>query len=137
MGRKIVSDRIKKPWGTKYTKDLCEKVVKHHKQGGSMNSFVSVAGACKETLSQWRARYPEFDQACITAQSEYQKMLESILLAKLAGRPLDGFDPKKSDTACLIFALKTRCHQDYSEKNRLELENGKITINIDKDDDKL
>jgi len=137
MARRKASERIKKDWGTKYTKDLCDKVIKHHKQGGSITSFVAVAGASVETLSQWRIRFPEFDEACVKAQAEYQKMLESILFAKMAGKPLEGFDPKKSDTTCLIFALKTRCYRDYSEKNRLELENGKITINIDKDDDKL
>jgi hypothetical protein len=135
MPAKPASERNKKPWAkTKYKPELCDKVIKHHKQGGSMTSFVAIAGACIETLNQWRIRFPEFDQACILAQAEYQKLLESILFAKMSGRSLEGFDPKKSDTACLIFALKTRCYKDYSEKNKVDIGTGNsITINYDRE----
>ncbi len=104
----------------KYKKEFCEMLVKHMSQGYSFASFPAVIGVCRTTLYEWEKNRPAFKKAKKQGEAAALKMFERILTAKISGQKIDNFDPKKSDTACLIFALKTRFHRQYGEKQKLE-----------------
>lgn len=105
---------------------------------GESIAAVSVAlDTHREMIYQWSDANPNFAYSIKKGLEASQRFYEQLLRAKVSGRSLEGFDPKKADTTCLIFLLKTRFHRDYSEKNKLEINQGKININITADDANL
>lgn len=120
----------------KYDDSFPEKLIAHLSKGLSFESFGGTINVSRATVFNWANDIPEFKKA---KEVGYQKALsfyEKILSAKVSGQKIEGFDPKKSDTACLIFALKTRFHKIYGEKKEVE-HSGDIRIDIDKQDKDL
>jgi len=105
---------------SQYKSEYCKMLIDHMKQGGSFTTFMTIAHVSRDTLYKWLDRFPEFKEAKKIAEAEALKFFEKILAAKISGVDIPGFDPRKSDTACLIFALKTRFHKHYGEKAREE-----------------
>ena len=103
-----------------YREEFCNQLIDHMRQGGSFTTFTTIAKVNRDTLYKWLDKYPEFKEAKKIAEDEALKFFEKILAAKISGVDIPGFDPRKSDTACLIFALKTRFHKHYGEKAREE-----------------
>lgn len=110
----------------KYKPEFCQKVIEHHREGGSLSSFVCVAKVNRTTLYEWIEHIPEFKEAVAQAKAEYQRSLEKVLRGKITGQEGGGFNLSKSDTTALIFALKTRCYQDYGDKSKLTLSNDEL-----------
>lgn len=69
-------------------------------------------------MYDWEKAHDDWRNAKAEATEAAQQFFESRLIAKVSGMEFkdDGFDTKKVDTACLIFALKTRFHKIYGEK---------------------
>jgi len=117
----------------KYDDSYPDLLINHLSKGYSFESFGGTIGVVRSTIFQWALDIPEFKAA---KEIGYQKSLsfyEKLLSAKVSGQKIEGFDPRKSDTACLIFALKTRFHKIYGEKKDVE-HSGDIIIKIDKQD---
>ncbi len=72
---------------------------------------------CKETLYKWRREYPAVREAMEAGLAKEHKSLRSVLITKaLAG-----------DTACLLFALKTR--HGYRETSPVETES-RVSVQV-------
>jgi len=121
---------------SKYKPEYCEKLVEHMKRGFSYETFGTEIRCGRSTMYEWEALHEDWATAKRRAIEEAQKFFESRLIAKIAGQDLPGFDSRKVDTACLIFALKTRFHKTYGEKKDVKVE-GIIGITIDDDDSGL
>jgi hypothetical protein len=100
----------------KYKPEFCEQLISHMSQGKSFESFGAKANAGRRTLFDWVEKYPEFKQAKEAGEMKALDFLETISIAKISGKNIPNFDPKKSDTAMLIFYQKTRFHKVYGEK---------------------
>jgi hypothetical protein len=107
-----------------YKREWCAMLVKHMSQGHSFSTFSTVCGVTRTAMYEWVDKYPEFKDAKLNGEEAAKKFLETRLMAKIAGQDLSsqGIDTKKIDTACLIFALKTRFYKEYGDKSKVENE---------------
>ena len=125
----------------KYKKEYCDMLVKHMSQGYSFSTFGAKVDVTRQTCYEWVDKYPEFKKAKSLGEQKAQDFIEKRLMAKLSGQDLSalGIDTKKIDTTALIFALKTRFHKDYGERQKIEqtVEQKTIQINIDKEDERV
>lgn len=119
-----------------YKDEYDQLLITHMAQGYSFESFGADVGCGRRTLFDWVEKYPSFKAAQREGFEKGKKLFEGILMAKVRGLDAKGMDLKKSDTACLIFALKTRYRDTYSEKIDVA-HSGDIKINIDSDDNDL
>lgn len=91
-------------------------LIDHMSKGHSFESFGADVNAGRRTLYEWADNFEEFRDAKEIGHAKAMKLFESISVAKLSGKDVKNFDPKKSDTAMLIFYQKTRFHKVYGEK---------------------
>lgn len=101
---------------SKYDPKFCQMLIDHMSQGKSFESFGAKANAGYRTLYDWVEKHPDFREAKQIAEMKALDFLETMSIAKVSGKSIQGFDPKKSDTAMLIFYQKTRFHKVYGEK---------------------
>lgn len=124
-----------------YKKEWCEALVKHMSQGHSFSTFSTICGVTRTTMYEWVEKFPEFRDAKINGEEAAKKFLEKRLMAKISGQDLSsiGIDTKKIDTACLIFALKTRFYKEYGDRSKIEqtTDTNINIVNLDADDKEL
>jgi hypothetical protein len=89
-------------------------------KGYSYTTFGAEVGCGKSTLYDWEGRHPEWVAAKKEAMARAKKFFETRLIAKIAGQEIAGANVKNIDTTCLIFALKTRFHETYGERQKVE-----------------
>jgi hypothetical protein len=112
-------------WGRKseYKPDYCQQIVDYMSQGYSVGSFGAHIGVTKTTIYEWFNVHPEFEEAHELGKQMAMKFFETMLMSSMTGtipKQLADKGSKKIDITAVIFALKTRFHQDYSEKTKLE-----------------
>lgn len=106
-------------------------------KGYSFETFAAVINVARSTMYKWKEIYPEFSEAKEIAFAKSQHFFEQRLMAKLYGQKINGVTVKDIDTACLIFALKTRFRKDYSERLEIaESQNEGLAITIKKHEKK-
>lgn len=113
---------------TLYKKEYCKKLVDHMSRGLSYESFGGVIGVGRSTMYEWEGVHKEWKQAKAEAMERAQLFFEQRLIAKVSGQEIQGVDSKKIDTPCLIFALKTRFHKTYGEKQDITSNGESISI---------
>ncbi len=101
---------------THYQKKYCEMLIEHMSKGFSFSSFGADINTCAKTLNNWVNEYPEFGMARRIGHEKAKKYIESIANMKMRGVENAKFSAKKSDTALIIFFLKTRFRDEYSER---------------------
>jgi len=122
----------------KYKKAYCKIAENVLAEGFSMAVVAADCDVTRETIYNWMENHPEFFDSIKRGQQKGQAYYERLLKAKVAGQKVKNFDPKLSDTACLIFALKTRFHKDFGNKDKLDVtQTAEIKIHIDEDDQDL
>jgi hypothetical protein len=111
----------------KYDPKFCQIVYDHLKSGLSLScvgpSLITEKnpyGVARSTVYEWIEAHPEFREAVEAGQQLAQKFYEQRLTAKISGQKINGVNTKDIDTSCLIFALKTRFHKDYGEKQQID-----------------
>ena len=122
---------------TKYRDELCAIAENSLSKGFSLTATCADLDCCKDTVYEWMDKHPEFSDAIKRGKQKGQKYFENIMMHKITGKITDQFDPKKSDTTLLIFALKTRFHKDFGNKDKVEVDHGEIKITISEDDQDL
>ncbi|MGV8130658.1 MAG: hypothetical protein ACP5N7_00985 [Candidatus Pacearchaeota archaeon] len=118
----------------KYKKEYCQMLVDHMAKGYSFGSFGADVNCGRRTLNDWVDRYEEFKAAREEGQEKAKKYFETLANLKMRGEATKNFDPKRADTALIIFFLKTRFKEDYSEKLEHEITSSAITINYKEKD---
>lgn len=114
---------------TKYKPKYCKKLVDHMSKGYSLETFGHKVGVTRQTVYNWIKQFPDFKKAKDEAQQAAQDFFEQKLMAKL---DKSDFSSKYIDTSCLIFALKTRFHKTYSEKQEVSVDLPEIKLNYSK-----
>lgn len=115
-----------------YRPEYCEMLIKHMEKGLSYQTFGGTINAARSTVYGWEEQHPEFREAKQVALMRAQAFFEEKLLAKVSGKKTEGINTKEIDTACLIFALKTRFYETYGEKQ--DINHTVNEIKIDKND---
>jgi len=105
---------------SKYDESYPERLIEHMSKGLSYESFGAVVNVGKTTMYDWEGRHPEWKEAKGVAFNKAQIFLEQRLVAKISGNDVKGLNVKAIDTTLLIFALKTRFHETYGDKTKLE-----------------
>jgi len=103
--------------------EYCQELVDLMKKGYSLASFGADIGKSRETLYQWMKRYPEFKEAHSVGKQAALKFFETMLINATMGTvpdQLKKLGSKKLDISAIIFALKTRFHLDYGEKQFID-----------------
>jgi hypothetical protein len=106
--------------GDKYKPEYCEQLIEFMKKGYSLASFGAEIGRSRETLYTWMEKHPEFREAHKIGKQSALRFFETMLINATMGTipaQLRNLGARKLDVAAIIFALKTRFHQDYSEKH--------------------
>ncbi len=108
----------------KYKDEFCQMLIDHMSQGMSYETFGAEVDCGKTTLYDWEKKYPEWVEAKDIGFMKAQSFLEKRLIAKTSGSSIKqkNFDAKLIDTQCLMFALKTRFHKTYGERQKLEMD---------------
>jgi hypothetical protein len=111
----------------KFKPEFCKIATEHLRSGLSISCLgPSLAsddhplGVSRATVYNWIEEHPEFREAVEAGQQLAQKFYEQRLTAKISGQKINGVNTKDIDTSCLIFALKTRFHKDYGEKQQID-----------------
>ena len=106
------------------------------KKGLSFRTFGPTIGVSRTTLYDWVSKYPEFKEAKEIAEDSAMLFYEQRLSVKASGQDVNGIDAKKIDLGAICFPLKTRFHQVYGERQKIEqrIEQKNIEIKIDQDD---
>lgn len=126
---------------TKYKPEMCAMLEIHLGQGFSFAAFTK-SGVGRTTLYDWVDKYPEFKEAKERGTAAALSFYENLLRGKLTGvdvvTSLGPIVAKNIDTTLLIFTLKTRFHQTYGDRMKVDQKvNKTISIHIDSDDEGL
>ena len=119
-----------------YKKEFCQMLIDHMKKGFSFRTFTTVIGISRTSLYRWVDTYPEFKAAKEIAEDYALSFYEQRMAVKASGQDVKGIDSKKIDMTAIIFPLKTRFHEIYGEKQRID-QTQEISINITESDLKL
>ncbi len=96
---------------SKYTDDICEKLMKHMGKGFSFESFAPIAGVDRATLYNWEKSFPEFLDA--------KRFGQDLSLLFWESQGIDGLWTNKErqfNTAVWVINMKNR----HKWKDRLE-----------------
>lgn len=101
---------------TTYKPEYCEMLKKHMEQGLSFESFGAKIGKGRTTLYEWVEEHQDFRDAKQTGEALAMEFFEKNLILKLTGKKKD------IDPYLVQFALRTRFHKVYGERNKVQLE---------------
>jgi hypothetical protein len=106
-----------------YRPEYCQDLIDFMKKGYSLASFGAEVRKSRETLYQWMKKYPDFGEAHKIGKQAALKFFETMLINATMGtipNQLKAMGSKKLDISAIIFALKTRFHLDYGEKQYID-----------------
>lgn len=126
--RKDPKDYLKRGRPTNYRKEYGKVFIENMAKGLSKFACCGIIGIHEGVMYNWVKKHPEFDEAIKEGEKKSILYFEKVLSAKVSGQSVKGFDHKKSDTSCLIFALKTRFHNVYGEKREIDLKSSDGTM---------
>lgn len=99
---------------TKYEPDTDEKAKKFLAKGHSVRACSAHLGVCEDTIHEWRKVHKSFSEAIKMGVNLGLVYLEELMLACAAG------SKKNISLRALELPLRTRFHEIYSEKQRIE-----------------
>lgn len=102
---------------SKYKPEYCEMLIEYMRDGGTIQTFGATIDVTRATIYNWIDEHEDFKAAKDKGVQLAQKYFEDK-----AKRKLDADDrmAKNIDTTMLIFMMKTRFHDTYSEKQKIE-----------------
>jgi len=113
----------------KYKPEYCQKLIEHLRTGLSIQTFGGTVMVTRSTVYKWIDEIPEFKESYEIGLQLAQDFFEKRLVAKVSGQDIKGIDAKKIDSQALLFALKTRFHESYSEKSEVK-NTGELKISL-------
>lgn len=116
-----MSDLIKKRGApTKYTPDMCDKIIEVAAQGGHITEMRLAIGAySKETWYRWKEEHPEFAEAT--------ELAELISLVWWERRGREGISEKNFNATVYAMIMNNKHKNEYSRNTGSN--NTEITIN--------
>ncbi|MDF1625652.1 MAG: hypothetical protein P1U84_05145 [Parvibaculaceae bacterium] len=134
--RKKVTDRKstlrKRPVGrpTKYTREMCKKVIEAGKEGCSVAEMASLCDVSIPTIYEWAKEHDEFSNALTRAQSEAEAYWAKEIRSGLKK------EPSKFQGPANLKYMGMRFKERWSERQEHK-HTGGININITSDDAEL
>lgn len=104
----------------KYEPWMAEKMEEELAKGFSIRACAPDIGVHRDTIYDWIEKYPDFSDSIKRGVDKGLKRLENRLLMLTSGVDIDGFDPKKCHLGGIIFILKTRFHEVYGDRQKVE-----------------
>lgn len=95
---------------SKYDPSFCDAVVVHCADGASLTSFAASIDVCRDTITEWTDKHPEFSLAVKRAKAKCAAWWE--LNARMGAT---GASKDVNPTLC-IFGLKNMAADDWREK---------------------
>lgn len=99
------------PHPSKYTDDMCDKLLEVMGQGLSLTAFCGMVGISRQTANVWKEKHPEFAEAVQIGQAMRTLYLEKGLLETENG-------PK---VQARVFALKNASPEEWRDIRSTEL----------------
>ena len=105
-----VATRRKRPEGrpTLFKSEYCAQVVDFCSQGYSLTAFAGHLRVCRDSITEWQNRYPEFASSVKKAKAARLTCLETGLFSG-------------KNTVAYIFALKNADPEEWRDVQRTEL----------------
>lgn len=94
-------------------KELCDKLIEFGRQGKSYAQMAAALDISRQTLYQWRANYPQINDA-LTRARDYS-------LAWWEDRGMDGMFTQGFNASLWAKQVSCRFPDDYTDKNKQEL----------------
>lgn len=140
MGKRVEKRRKGRP--PSYKKEFCEIAKLKASQGFSVPVIAMYCGDVdRQTIHDWANVHDDFSHALKEGRAKRLERLEFMLTCHQSGHKTKDFDPKSSNLTAIIFELKTRYHEDWSDKQKIldliQRAGGQVTVNIDKTDARL
>lgn len=120
------------PTPLKYRPEFCEIAVNFLSQGYTLTALAAELDVTRETIDQWRKTYPEFGTAIHKGLARAQRFFEQRLILMAKGDTSEATKGVRDNVnmSALIFALKTRFHKDFGNKQTIE-HTGKVDTGPD------
>lgn len=109
---------------SRYKPEYCQKLIDFMAQGYSLKAFGPEVKVCRDTLYEWMKVHPEFKEAHELGYMSALKFFETMLISCARGvipEQLKRHGSKKLDITAIIFALKTRFHEEYGERLKQDI----------------
>jgi hypothetical protein len=106
-----------------YKPEYCSQIIEFMKKGYSLASFGAEIRKTRQTLYNWIKTHQDFKEAHDIGKQSALKFFETMLINASMGIIPDQLrraGATKLDVTAIIFALKTRFHQDYGEYQKLD-----------------
>lgn len=100
-----------------YKEEFCDEVLALGKQGKSVAQMCAAFGISRQTIDNWAARFPEFDEALKVAKIYAQDWWEN------AGQV--GIVDNKFNAQVWKTTMQARFREDYTERHEVSGPNGK------------
>jgi hypothetical protein len=106
---------------TRYDPRFIQLVIEDMAQGYSFGGFAGRIGVSRKTISDWREKHPEFDQACARAQAGRLRWWEekALEVMRTGGQGSQG--------QMAIFGLVNAGREDWQHKSTVEV-SGQVTL---------
>ena len=120
------------PTPLKYRPEFCEIAVNFLSQGYTLTALAAELDVTRETVDQWRKKYPEFGTAINKGYAKAQRFFEQRLILMAKGDTSDATEGVRDNVnmTALIFTLKTRFHKYFGNKQTIE-HTGKVETGPD------
>lgn len=120
----------------KYKKEFCEIAKLKASQGFSVPVIAMYCGNVdRQTIHDWANTHQEFSHSLKEGRAKRLERLEFMITCHQSGHKTKDFDPKQSNITAIIFELKTRFHEDWSDKQKIldliQRAGGQVVVNVD------
>jgi len=120
----------------KYDPSYCEIAELKSSQGFSIPVIGLHCGKVdRSTIHEWADAYPEFSDALKSGRAKRLERLEFMITCHQSGHKTKDFNPKESSLPAILFELKCRFHEDWSDKQKIldmiRRSGGQVNLNID------
>jgi transposase len=115
------SEKLLRAPPTHYDQRFAQLVIEDMAQGYSFGGFAGRIGVSRKTISDWREKHPEFDQACARAQAGRLRWWEekALEVVRTGGQGSQG--------QMAIFGLVNAGREDWQHKQQVEI-SGQVTL---------
>lgn len=90
-------------------------------QGYSKTGAAGGMGISISSLKRWENKYPSFRAAIERGLAKSLRFYEGLLIKNIVGKNTEGFNPYKSDSNLIKYALASRFRDEYSIQDKVEI----------------